>query len=143
MSAVLAAQAVGRGHIACGLLAVDEVFSPEQLVLDAEALGWLRRLARGIEVSAETLAEEVTARVGWGGEFLSDEHTARHLRTETWQPAVFSRENYARWATAGSVSERQRARERVRELLRAAPPLEPRISPALEARLKEIIAGRY
>ncbi|MHB9032182.1 MAG: trimethylamine methyltransferase family protein [Anaerolineae bacterium] len=138
-SALYAAQAGGHGHIACGLLAVDEVFSPEQMVLDAEILGWLQRLERGLEVNAATLALDTIADVGWGGEFLSREHTALHLRSHQWQPGLFLRDNYSRWAAGRRLSERQRAREHVRDLLRSAPPLEPRITPVLGKRLWEII----
>jgi trimethylamine--corrinoid protein Co-methyltransferase len=138
-SAVFTGQATGHGSIACGLLAVDEVFSPEQLVLDAEALSWLQRLSEGVDVDAETLAVEAVAAAGWGGDFLSSDHTARQFARSLWSPAVFSTESFARWSAGGSRGEREAARDRARDLLAAAPPLEPQMPARLERQLSLII----
>jgi trimethylamine---corrinoid protein Co-methyltransferase len=138
-SAAYLAQATGHGSIACGLLAVDEVFSPEQLVLDAEALSWLQRLSEGVDVDAEALAVEAIAAAGWGGDFLSSDHTARHFARSLWQPSVFSTESFARWSAGGSRGQREAVRDRVRDLLAAAPPLEPQMPARLERQLLRII----
>jgi trimethylamine--corrinoid protein Co-methyltransferase len=138
-SAVFLAQATGRGNIACGLLAVDEVFSPEQLVLDAEALSWLQRLAEGIVVDPDALAVEAVAEAGSGGTFLDTDHTARHFARSLWSPELFSRESFARWSAGGRRREREHARDRARDLLAAAPPVEPQIPARLEDELRRII----
>lgn len=138
-SAIYNSQSSGHGHIACGLLAVDEVFSPEQLVLDAEALGWLQRLSAGLEVNVETLALDAINDAGWGGQFLSREHTAEHFKRSLWFPKVFSTQSYSRWSSRRSQGERASARDRVRMLQSSAPPLVPQIPQKLEDRLWSII----
>ena len=40
----------GKGHIKCGLLSVDEVYSPVQMVIHREIAGALQRLVRGFDV---------------------------------------------------------------------------------------------
>lgn len=138
-SAICNAQASGRGHIACGLLAVDEVFSPEQLVLDDEALGWLRRLTAGIKVNDDTLALDTVHAAGWGGQYLAQEHTAEHFRENLWFPAVFSTESLSRWRNRRGSGEREEAKARARALLAEAPPPEPQISGQFEDKLWNII----
>jgi trimethylamine---corrinoid protein Co-methyltransferase len=138
-SAIYNAQSGGHGHIVCGLLAVDELFSPEQLVLDAEALSWLQRLGRGFEVNEETLAVDVVDNVGWGGQYLSQDHTAEHFKDSLWMPEIFSRESLGLWNNSHARSEREAARDRVRKILKNAPLLEPQISEKLEEQLWNVI----
>jgi trimethylamine--corrinoid protein Co-methyltransferase len=138
-SAIYNAQSSGHGHIVCGLLAVDELFSPEQMVLDAEALSWLQRLGRGFEVNSETLALDVVDSVGWGGQYLSQEHTADHFKNSLWRPEIFSRESLGRWDSGHARKEREAAKDRVNKILHDAPMLEPQITQKLEDRIWKII----
>jgi len=64
-------------------------FSLPALLYCNELAGWLRRAWNGIRVDEETLALEVTRVVGPGGDYLAEEHTARHCRTELWNPKYF------------------------------------------------------
>jgi trimethylamine--corrinoid protein Co-methyltransferase len=130
--------ACGQTSIACGLLSVDEVFSPIQMVLDAEMVGALARFARGFEVSEETLALDVIRQVGPGGTFLDSEHTARHHRAEFWEPRVFSREMFSAWCAHGQKFDTTYAMEVYRDLCRRDP-LPTRVSEGLERRLLDAI----
>lgn len=124
----------GHAGIATGLLSVDEVFSPVQMVIDAEMVGALKRFARGFEVSDETLALDLLRQVGPAGGFLDAEHTARHFRRELWEPRVFAREMLPAWQRRGAKSDADAAREIAHDLLRREP-MPSRISDALERRL--------
>ena len=64
-------------------------FSLEALLYCNEVAGWLRRVWKGIRVDEETLALDVTRSVGPGGHYLGEEHTAKHCRTELWNPKYF------------------------------------------------------
>jgi trimethylamine--corrinoid protein Co-methyltransferase len=64
-------------------------FSLEALLYCNELAGWLRRIWKGIRVDDETLALDVTRGVGPGGHYLEEEHTAKHCRTELWNPKYF------------------------------------------------------
>ena len=87
----------GGGNIGAGLLSIDELFSPIQMILDNELAGALRRVVRGFEVNADTLATDVIDQVGPGGFFTASEHSAAHFRNELWEPEIWSRESLQTW----------------------------------------------
>jgi trimethylamine--corrinoid protein Co-methyltransferase len=60
--------------------------SLEKLVLDAESVGAVRRLLRGVDVSPETLARDLICRLGPGGDYLAQPHTRRFFRSEVHFP---------------------------------------------------------
>ncbi len=131
--------ACGRASINCGLLSVDEVHSPVQMVIDLEIVSALRRFVKGFEVSEETLAFDVTREVGPGGNFTVTDHTARLFRRELWEPRVFAREMMDAWLSGGGKTEVDKAREICLERVFAGEPLRPKISESLEGELLSII----
>jgi trimethylamine:corrinoid methyltransferase-like protein len=66
-----------------------------QFILERDMGEGLWRLGQGIAVSEDTLAVDVIAQVGSGGEhsFLDSEHTLHHYR-ETWFPRFLYRGEY-------------------------------------------------
>jgi trimethylamine--corrinoid protein Co-methyltransferase len=95
-----------------GILSSYLAFSYEKFVLDDEACGMVRRFERGLTVTPETLAYDVIAKVGPGGNYLMETHTLKRCRTEFWQPEVFSREGLENWMTAGRPEIVSHARQR-------------------------------
>ena len=93
-----------------------------QLVIDDELVGYLRRVMRGFAIDTDTLAFEAIQRVGIGGEFMSDEHTAKHWRNEYWIPNMTDRETHEVWRTNGGKTMLDRAGERRDKLLREHEP---------------------
>ncbi|MBM4043163.1 MAG: hypothetical protein FJ290_32145 [Planctomycetes bacterium] len=138
MGAIPTLMACGRAYISTGLLSVDEVFSPVQMVIDNEMVGALKRFARGFEVSEETLAFDLIKQAGPGGGFLATEHTVRHFRGELWEPRIFAREMLPAWQRHGAKTDVDMAREIVHNLM-SREPLPSRISDALERRLLAIL----
>ena len=115
-SALLSAMACGKGYIPAGLLAVDEVFSPVQMVLDDEMLSSWKHIAGGLEVDEETLAMEAITRQVPGGNFLGDEHTAMHFRAALWEPRVYSRSMPSNFRKTRKT-ETDRARDKAMEAM--------------------------
>ena len=113
--------------------------SLEQIVIADEFIALNRRLLGGVEVSDETLALNVIADVGPGGDALAHRHTARHLRRAQWRPKVLNRKSYERWQDAGAPDLREAARRRARELLATHTPAQ--LDPALARQLDEIVDG--
>jgi trimethylamine--corrinoid protein Co-methyltransferase len=109
--------------------------SYEKLLVDEEIIRMARRIARGIDVTPETLGFEVIKEVGPQGDFLGTEHTYEHFRKEQFMPSLMVREKYDLWKAAGGKKAEQRARERVADLLeRHQPePLPPEANDELEA----------
>jgi len=130
----------GSASIAAGVLGLDMVFSPIQMILDNELAGALKRLLQGVSVDEETLAVEVIKAVGPGGQFVGTDHTARHFRQEHWLPGIWSREPLSSWLTAGARLDEDRALDRYQEIM-AMPDLEPRLSEEMERSLRRIVEG--
>jgi trimethylamine--corrinoid protein Co-methyltransferase len=134
VSTLLPAVLAGVHFITCGgTLESTTSGSHPLLVLDDELCGLALRLARGIEVSEETLAVELIKEVGWQGHYLDQLHTARHYRREHFLPRLLRRESREVWESKGSKTALDLARERVRELLARHRPRE--LDPAVEKEL--------
>ena len=129
----------GSAWLDAGLLSLDEINSPEQIVHDAELAAAFQHMLRPIEISPEALAVEDIAAIGPGGSFMTSELTARRFRRDLWQPGVWDWEALPEWRASGARSDRHRAKDRIREILSSAPP-EPGISEGLERDLRAIIA---
>jgi trimethylamine--corrinoid protein Co-methyltransferase len=77
---------------------------------------------RGIEVSDRTLAMEVIAAVGPGGEFLSQRHTLENVQKEHYIPKLISRDKWEVWAKSGSKDLREVARQEAKRILQEHQP---------------------
>ena len=64
-----------------GLRDTYTLLYPEAIILDADIYHRARYALKSMEVSPETLAIDVIAKVGPGGHFLSQKHTRTHMRT--------------------------------------------------------------
>jgi trimethylamine--corrinoid protein Co-methyltransferase len=120
-SAHTLAAALGGARIftCAGLLAVDEIFSPEQLVIDNEIVQYVERVCRGFEVTEETLAADTIIEVGLGGNYLRHRSTRDHHRRLTWDPELFTHLSLSQWQGSGSRQIADRARGIARDAIAA------------------------
>jgi trimethylamine--corrinoid protein Co-methyltransferase len=110
------------------------------LLLDHELMAYAKRVARGIEINADTLATEVIERVGPAGHFLAEEHTAQHYRQELWLPgAAWTRQAWDTWEKEGGGSMADRLVAEMQRLLATHQP--PRADDALAHELDAIVAA--
>ena len=100
-----------------GYLETINTASFEQLVIDSEILGIVRRVMRGIKVDEETTAVEVINRVAHGGNFLTDDHTIKFFKSEHYFPFILNRKVRQTWENEGSKKLHEVAREKIRVLL--------------------------
>ncbi len=122
-----------------GQLETEVSLSFEQAVIDNELAGQFLRAQRGIEVTPETIAEDVIRQAALTGDFLSSDHTLAHFRAEQETSDLLSLQRRETWAAAGSPTFGDRVREKVRDIL--SRPHEPAITPDQSARLREIEAN--
>jgi trimethylamine--corrinoid protein Co-methyltransferase len=87
-----------------------------QTVMMDDAIGYSRRITRGIEVNEETLAVDVIQDVGPDGHYLYHDHTMRHFKTEFWYPSLCDRRNFEEWEADGKKTMGDRVIERTREI---------------------------
>jgi trimethylamine--corrinoid protein Co-methyltransferase len=128
----------GHTMISCGQISVDEVFSPIQLIIDDEIVGALQRFVRGFEINDDTLALDIIKQVGPGGNFLAEEHTASHFRSELWMPKMFSHDFFGGWRQSGAKTDADRAMDIFRDIIQRDPP-PVHVSEQLERKLLDTV----
>ena len=117
-SAMAGALAGSRSFYGGGQLAVDEVFSLEQLVIDREITDYAQHLIRGFDVSPEALSVEIIREaIAADGDYLSHPSTVAHHRQAFWTPRVFEHSMVRGWLAQGEPDIRAEARSRVRRKL--------------------------
>lgn len=136
-SAVATLLAGGNLWLDAGLLAIDEVYSPIQLVLDDEMLGALERLLHESPVTPEALGIETILSVGPGGGYLDRDHTVEFMRRELWQPSVWTRSMLGPWQEAGMPLDVDIARQKVMDAKKVS--REPHITAEFEKDLLKVI----
>jgi len=102
---------------------------------DNELMAYVKRMARGLEISPDTLAADLVHTVQPGGNFLAEEHTVKHLRRELWLPGTtWNRQAFGPWESAGQPAMADRLRTEMQRLLKSPPsaPLTPGLAHALD-----------
>jgi trimethylamine--corrinoid protein Co-methyltransferase len=124
---------------AAGILSSFKAFSYEKLVLDDEICGMVRCYQRGIQVNPDTLAYDLIAQVGPGGNYLTEKHTLERCRTAFWVPVVFDRKGLEAWMAGGQPRAIDRVRERWQGLLaeHRDPPLDETIARQLQGYVED------
>ncbi|HPD93690.1 MAG TPA: trimethylamine methyltransferase family protein [Pararhodobacter sp.] len=120
---------------ACGWLEGGLVSSYEKFVLDADQLGTLHHLAKGISMDDNGQAMEAIREVGPGGHYLGCAHTQANFKTAFWRTDVLDYKPFETWEEEGARDSATLADVRVKKLLRdyQAPALDPAINEALAA----------
>jgi trimethylamine---corrinoid protein Co-methyltransferase len=106
---VAAALAGARIFTVAGLLAVDEIFSAEQVVIDYEIVQYAKRVVEGCEFNPDALGVSAIEEVGIGGHFLDHPSTVERYRSACWMPELFEHTMLGHWRQHGSVSIREKA----------------------------------
>ena len=110
-----------------------------QTAMMDEAIGYGRRITRGIEVNEDSLATDVIHRVGPNGHYLYDKHTQNHFKTEYWYPNLHDRRSFEAWQKKGSQTMRDRVIERVRSIVATHKPSE--VKPETQQAIEDVLAA--
>ena len=119
----------------CGWLEGGLVASFEKFVLDADQLGTLHHMARGVEIDENAQAMDAIREVGPGGHYLGCEHTQKNFKSAFWRSEVFDYKPFETWEEEGARDSQELASVRVAKLIDTyvAPPLDPEIRAKLDA----------
>ncbi|MEM2506885.1 MAG: trimethylamine methyltransferase family protein [Nitrososphaeria archaeon] len=109
----------------------------EKILIDHELLGMIERLAKGVQVTDDTLAVDIIDSVGPGGHFLSQKHTREYHLREHFIPHIFDTSPYESWLRAGGKEVRNKAKEEVKRILREH--TSPSLDKDLENKLEEYV----
>jgi len=124
---------------ACGWLEGGLVADFEKFVMDADQLGTLHHLAKGIDMSENGQAMGAIREVGPGGHFLGCEHTQANFKSAFWRSDLFDYKPFETWDEEGARDTRALAAVRVQKMIDTyqKPALDPAIEEALNAYVAE------
>ena len=128
---------MGKTSLVFGMGVMDSAntYSFEQLVLDDEMIGAVKRLHQDLEQT--NLAEEISLikNVGWSGEYLTASHTLQHFR-RYWRPQLMTRTSFQKWNEEG-MDLAVKTKERITRMLRESAP--SALDQAVDQKLKSLL----
>jgi trimethylamine--corrinoid protein Co-methyltransferase len=118
---------------ACGWLEGGLVSSYEKFVMDADQLGILHHLARGVAMDENAQGMDAIREVGPGSHYLGSAHTQANFKDAFWRSDLLDYKPFETWDEEGARDTEALASVRVRRLLDAyrQPPLDPGVAEAL------------
>ena len=123
----------------CGWLEGGLVSSFEKFVMDADQLGVIHHLAKGIQIDQNAQAMDAIREVGPGGHYLGCEHTQNNFKNAFWRSDILDYKPYETWTDEGSRDTQALAAIRVEKLLNdyQKPYLDPAIDEELSAFIRK------
>ncbi|WP_299896669.1 trimethylamine methyltransferase family protein [uncultured Ruegeria sp.] len=123
----------------CGWLEGGLVADFEKFVMDADQLGVLHSLAKGVSYDENAQAMDAIREVGPGGHYLGCAHTQANFKESFWKSEVLDYKPYETWQEEGARDTRALATARAEHLLAnyQQPQMDPDTAAALEAYIAE------
>ncbi len=117
----------------CGWLEGGLVSSFEKFVMDADQLGILHHLSKGIEIDKNAQALDAIREVGPGGHYLGCAHTQDNFKSAFWRTDLMDYKPFETWQEEGERDTVLLASERVDNLIEMyqKPALDPAVTDAL------------
>jgi len=106
----------------CGWLEGGLVSSFEKFVMDADQLGTLHGIAKGVSVDENAQAMGAIAEVGPGGHYLGCEHTQNNFKDAFWRSDLLDYKPFETWSVLADYQQ---------------PHLDPSIDEALKAYIRQ------
>jgi trimethylamine:corrinoid methyltransferase-like protein len=102
-----------------GLLGVDMVFSPAQLLLDLELLRYYRHVVDGFDTSEVAYCQEAIQEVGASGSYLDHQTTLEHHREVLWRSERWTYESLQRWLASDRRTFNSLAQQEIERLVQS------------------------
>ncbi|NBQ27660.1 MAG: trimethylamine methyltransferase [Rhodobacteraceae bacterium] len=125
---------------ACGWLEGGLVSSYEKFVMDADQLGVLHHLAKGVMSDENAQAMDAIREVGPGGHYLGCAHTQANFKDAFWRTNVLDYKPFETWEEEGARDTMTLANHKVKTML--ATYEEPELDPAIKAALETYVAEK-
>ncbi|HDY94372.1 hypothetical protein LCGC14_0137570 [marine sediment metagenome] len=125
---------------ACGWLEGGLVASFEKFVMDADQLGALHHLARGVQIDENAQAMDAIREVGPGGHYLGCAHTQANFKEAFWKSDLLDYKPFETWSDEGARDTQALAAARVEKLL--GDYVQPEMDPDIRAALDAFVADR-
>lgn len=122
----------------CGFMDAGMQGSLQMMAVDNDLIGFIRAATRPVEVNSETLALDLIDELGPSGNYLSTDHTYRHM-TEPYYSQLADKRQYDDWVTQGASTMEEQAARQVEDILAGhrAPPLPDEV----REKLRTIVEG--
>jgi trimethylamine--corrinoid protein Co-methyltransferase len=124
----------------CGWLEGGLVSSFEKFVMDADQLGVLHHLARGVSMDEDSQALDAIREVGPGGHYLGCDHTQRNFKSAFWKSDLLDYKPFETWEDEGARDTQTLASLRVEKML--ADYQQPAMEPATAEALADYVARK-
>jgi len=108
----------GNHYNCIGVIEMSLTYSAHALLLADEMASLVRHLFKGIKINNETLALEVINKVGHGGDYLAEMHTATNCRSEIWKNRFFKSQSFEQWEKDGKKDLKDLLDESVKEIMK-------------------------
>ena len=107
--------------------------------MDADQLGVLHHLAKGVQIDENGQAMDAIREVGPGGHYLGCAHTQANFKSAFWKSNLLDYKPFETWADEGERDTYKLATNRVEFLLNnyQQPALDPAVAEALSAYVAE------
>lgn len=125
---------------AAGWLEGGLVASFEKFVMDADQLGVLHGIAKGVEVDVNGQAMDAIREVGPGGHYLGCAHTQANFKSAFWRSELLDYKPYETWEEEGARDTQALAKEKVKKML--SDYQEPALDPGIAEGLRDYIAEK-
>ena len=116
------------------------VSSFEKFVMDADQLGVLHGIAKGVEVDVNGQAMDAIREVGPGGHYLGCDHTQQNFKSAFWRSELLDYKPYETWEEEGARDTQALATEKVKKML--SDYQEPTLDLGIAEGLKDYIAEK-
>lgn len=136
LTALLPALAGANLIYGAGMLELGITFDYAQMIMDNEMAKMIKTVVGGISVSDESLAVNVIKKVGTAGNFITEEHTYEHMRSQS-RSQLIDRKMRPNWLEAGGKDMTERAYAAAIEILENYKP-DP-LSDEVLAKLRSIV----
>ncbi|SHN68922.1 trimethylamine---corrinoid protein Co-methyltransferase [Desulfitobacterium chlororespirans DSM 11544] len=120
------------------MLELGITFDYAQMLMNNEMARMIKKAVNGISVTDETLAVDVIKSVGTAGNFICEDHTYTHMKTQS-QSKLIDRSMRENWLAAGAKDFTQRAYEGAISILEnyKPEPLPEKVAAALRSIVEE------
>ena len=101
----------------CGYLESGLTSSFESVLFADEIIGMIKHMLRPLKYDEKSVPLEVMNKVGPGGNFLVEQHTADHFRDTFWFPRFLDRKRFEVWEKEGAKDLHMILNESARKIL--------------------------
>jgi trimethylamine---corrinoid protein Co-methyltransferase len=108
--------------------------------MDADQLGMMQVLAKGVDLSENGQALEAIREVGPGSHFLGCGHTQANFETAFYRSSIADNNSFEQWEAEGRQDAAQRANRLYKKMLSEYEP--PALDPAIDEALQAFIAKK-